>query len=166
MFYVSSISGNKIGVTDSKDNIEEFYTNDEICDFIKNKKVDIYGTSYYNYQCDPTPLVINQALKESQLRELLNGWKKLHNRWEGHKVEDYLACAKVGTKIIVDYSYVGDGDRRLHSCTTVIEKLSYDDWHFEDSSNTASGNRGSSRFAAWCLEVACVHGKPKSIVIL
>ena len=166
MFYISSVKDNKIGITDTKDNIEEFYTNDQVCDFLKNKKIDIYGTSYYNYMCNPTPLVINQTLKESRLRELVFNWKKLHNAWEGHKVEDYLACAKVGTKIIVDYSYIGDGDRRSHTGTSIIKKLRYDEWYFEDKNNTSSGERGSSRFAAWVLEVACVYSNPKSFTIL
>lgn len=46
MFYVSSLKGNKIGITDTRDNKEEFYSNKEIVQFVESKVVDIYGVSH------------------------------------------------------------------------------------------------------------------------
>ena len=36
MFYVSSKNGDKYGVTDTNDNIEEFYTSEQLSDFFLN----------------------------------------------------------------------------------------------------------------------------------
>lgn len=43
MFYISSINGNKLGVTDTKDNVEEFYTKEELADLFYNHRVYIEG---------------------------------------------------------------------------------------------------------------------------
>lgn len=166
MFYVSSINGDKIGVTDTSDSVEEFYTDAQIAKFLKGKVVDIYGTSYYNYKANCTVLEINKVITSEKLKSLLADWRKVHNQWTGHQVEDYLASAKIGTKIIVEYVYTGDGDRKQHRGTTVIKKLSYDEWCYEDTDNTMSGKTGDSRFAAWCLEVACIYSKMTGITVL
>lgn len=165
MFYVSSIKNNKIGITDTNDFVEEFYTDSDIVSFIK-KDIDIYGTSLYNNKSNSSPIKINQSLSESTLKTLLSEWKKVHNKWTGHKVEDYLASAKIGTKVEVDYSYRGDGDGRVHNGTTVIKRLDYDNWLFEDTNNTFSGKTGDSRFAAWALEVSCIGSKPKQVTVV
>jgi hypothetical protein len=159
MFYVSSQNGNLFGVTNTETGIEEFYTDEQIAMMLKSNTADIYGTSYYNYKANCTPLKINIALSKSKLESLIENWRNSHNQWKGHSVEDYLAQAKIGTRIRVDYSYVGDGDRRLHSSSTVIKKDSWDSWHYEDLENTFSGTDGDSRFAAWTLEVACLCSK-------
>lgn len=44
MFYISSKSSNGLlGITDSSDNVEEFYSVDEIAKLIKSNKLDIWG---------------------------------------------------------------------------------------------------------------------------
>lgn len=166
MFYVSSIDGEKIGVTDTRDGKEEFYTDSQIAKFLKDKVADIYGTDYYNHKANCTVIEINKTITSTKLKSLIANWREVHNRWTGHPVEDYLASAKIGTKVIVEYIYTGDGDRRPSRGTTVIEKLSYDEWLYKDEDNTMSGKTGDSRFAAWCLEVACIYGRPLSISIV
>lgn len=166
MYYVSSVvdKDRKIGVTDTKDGVEEFYTDAQIAKFLQDKVVDIYGTSYYNYKANCTALEINKTLSSTKLKNLLAEWKKLHNQWTGHPVEDYLAEAKIGTVIEVDY-YSKDTTGKTHRGTTTLKKLSYDEWKYEDKNNVASGRVDDSRFAAWALEVSCVYSKPKNIVI-
>lgn len=168
MFYVSSVidKDRKIGVTDTRDGVEEFYTDAQIADFLKKDKIDIYGTSYYNYKANCTALKINQTLSESKLKSLIADWGRVHNQWTGHPVEDYLASAKIGTKITVDYTYVGDGDRRSHRGITRLTKLNYDEWYYQDEVNIFSGSKGSSRFAAHCLEVACLFSRVWDISIM
>lgn len=46
MFYISSIKGNKLGVTDTKDDVEEFYTKEELADFFFNHRIKISGFTY------------------------------------------------------------------------------------------------------------------------
>lgn len=43
MYYISSIKGNKYGVTDTKDGVEEFYTFSEIVDFVDKLNIPIKG---------------------------------------------------------------------------------------------------------------------------
>lgn len=167
MFYVSSVidRDRKIGVTDTKDGIEEFYTDAQIADFLKKDKIDIYGTSYYNYKANCTALKINQTLSESKLKTLIADWGRIHNQWTGHPVEDYLASAKIGTKIIVEYVYTGDGDRRKHRGITRLIKLNYDEWYYGDTDNIASDSNVDNRGAAHCLEVACLCSKLSIILV-
>lgn len=164
MFYVSSLKDNKIGITDTRDNKEEFYSNKEIVQFVESKVADIYGVSVFNHEADCTVLQTDKSLSSSKLKELLTNWKNLHNPWTGVKVQDYLAEAKVGTIIDVDY-ITTDSSGRPHRGNTVIKKLDYDNWKYEDTNNTASGDIGNSRFAAWTLEVACIYSKCQRLSI-
>lgn len=165
MFYVSSVPNEhyKIGVTDTEDGVEDFFSNKELAKIVHEDKINVYGASYYNYEVECTVLTPNITISSSKLKELLDAWRKLHNPWTGHPVEDYLACAKIGTKIVVDYSYVGDGDRRLHNSQSIITKLADEKWKFEDNDNMADGEIGDSKFAAWALEVSCIYSRPKRI---
>ena len=167
MFYVSSIRGNKIGVTDTSDGVEVFCTDKDIYNILKdkNRTEDIYGTSPYNGMANCTVLKINQSLSKSKLLELMGNWKKVHNQWSGYPVDDYLAEAKLDTKIVVTYSYYGDGDRKKHTGKTVLEKLSWDSWKYEDTNSTFSGRYGDSRFAARCLESACIYSNMLDLAI-
>ena len=56
--------------------------------------------------------------------------------------------------------------RRKISATTVLERLNYDEWYYQDEANTFSGSKGNSRFAAGTLESCCLGSKPKSITII
>lgn len=167
MFYVSSIVDldKKIGITDTDDGVEEFYTDAQIYEFMDKGLVDIYGTSPYNYKANCTALEIDRTITISRLKNLLDEWGRIHNRWHGHPVEDYLASAKIGTKITVDYTYIGDGDRRRHRGITRLTKLNYDEWYYDDTDNIASGKKYDSRFAAHCLEVACLYSSSYDISI-
>lgn len=161
MLYISSVDDNKdrYGVTDTLDNVEEFYSNSQIVDFIKNKELVIYGTSYYNHRVTCTVIKPNQSVSISKLTDLLNNWKKLHNPWTGIPVEDYLASLRVGTHIRIFYKYYGDGSRRWHDSITDLWKKGDDEWVFEDTTSTMSGRMGNSRFAAYTLEVSVVYGR-------
>ena len=161
MFYVSSVidKDRKIGVTDTRDGVEEFYTDAQIYNFMDKGIVDIYGTSPFNHRANCTAIEINKTITISKLKDLIKEWGRIHNQWHGHPVEDYLVSAKIGTKITVDYTYVGDGDRRSHRGITRLTKLNYDEWYYDDTDNISSGEKGDHRFAAHCLEVACLFSR-------
>lgn len=165
MFYVSSIKGDKIGITDTKDGIEEFYSNRQVVAFHEQNKLEICGARFWNHEADCTPLVLNQTLKVSELEKRLNEWRKLHNYWTEAPVRDYLACAKIGTEIIVNYTYVGDGDRRRHSATSKLKRFSYDEWRFLDTSSGFSGEVGSTDWITAMIEISCIYSTPTSIQI-
>ena len=43
MYYISSIDGNRIGITDSFDNVEEFYSKREVHDIVKVLGIRVFG---------------------------------------------------------------------------------------------------------------------------
>lgn len=168
MFFVSDeikepTGRTKIGITDSYDSVQEYYTNSEIVSFVEEKKINIYGVSIFNHKATCNIMNTGVTLKKSVLRELLDNWKKVHNPWNGVPVEDYLASAKVGTVVTIDYSYTGDGDGRRHSGLTKTTKIDTDLWEYEDTENCFSGEVGNSRRAAANLEVAYIYSRPTRI---
>ena len=166
MFYLSSINGSKHGITDTVDDIEELYTGREIAKFVERDKITIYGVVIYNHTVDnATILVPNISIEKAELIKRIDNWRKVHNKWTGLPVSDYLACAKIGTIITVDYiSYTDEGHYPIKG-TTVIIKKEEDTWIFNDINNTFNGKEGNSEFAAWALEVSCIYSKPKNLVI-
>lgn len=64
MFYVSSVvdENTKIGVTDTEDGVEDFFTNRELAKIVKEDKINVYGASYYNYKVTCTVLKPNQTI--------------------------------------------------------------------------------------------------------
>ena len=46
MFYISSKNGDKLGVTDTRDNKEEFYTKDELSKICRENRIRINGFTY------------------------------------------------------------------------------------------------------------------------
>lgn len=144
MFYVSSIENGKIGVTDTDDNVEEFYKDRELFKIINKYKLKVYGTSIYNGETNSKPLVLNQEIARGKLVNLLDEWRKLHNPWVGHGLEDYLATLEVGTKILIYYV----SDVRFKRSVASFEKVGVDSWYFVDKNNTFTETyRTSSRVA-------------------
>lgn len=158
MFYVAKLDGGRIGVADTEDGVVDWFSDKELFTLIKKHNLNIYGTSIYNYKCNPTALSINNTLKLDKLTELVNAWSKLHNQWSGYVVEDYLASAKVGTVITVDYVYTGSGGER-HQGNTELSRVGDDAWLYKDDSNLLNGKTLNSRKAAWALDVACNASK-------
>jgi len=144
---------NKIGITDTEDGKEEFYTNNEVLKFIKEKNINIYGTYCYGVNkyrmfVFATPMEFDVKVSESKLKALFKTNKERHNPWSLYPIEDYLASLGVATKIIIFYSYVGDGDRRRHSSRAEFVKRDIDSWYYEDKDNAFSGDIVDSRGAA------------------
>ena len=162
MFYISSLKDNLIGVTDTRDGIEEFYKDKDIFKLLESG-IEIYGTNKFNYKSNSNPIEIDIEIKKSKLIDLLDKWKKVHNNWTGRDVANYLASVKVGTEITVQY--ITKGTKGVNRGKTVIKKLNYDEWIYEDTVNVASGRTGNHDFAAWNLEVACIYSTPVSISI-
>lgn len=160
MFYVSSVVDEncKIGVTDTDDGVENFFTNKELVRIVYFKKVKVYGAAYYNSGVRKvicTILEPNQVLSIDKLEALLKRLKDWHNRWTGypvgskliHPVENYLAMCVIGSKIIVNY-ILADG---FHQGTATLVKLDTDKWKYTDNNNTMSDTIADSIFAAQCL---------------
>lgn len=159
MFYVSSVKDEKlkVGVTDTKDRVEEFYTNEQLCKFIQNG-ITIFGTDYYNHYVTCKPLTLNQTPDRSKLLELLEVWKKVHNQWNGRPVEDYLASLRAGSYIKVDYIYRTTSGTHKKSCTE-LRKKDYDTWLFTDVASTFSGSLCDSKLASGYLDIAFCCGR-------
>lgn len=155
----------KIGITDSYDSVQEYYTNSEVVSLVKKKNINIYGVSIFNNEATCNVIGIDVTLKKNVLKELLDNWKKVHNPWNGVPVEDYLASAKVGTVVTVDYTYIGDDGGGRHNGLTKITKIDTDSWKYEDTENCFSGEVGNSRRAASNLEVAYIYSRPTRIDI-
>lgn len=166
MFYISSfVDDNKIGVTDTRDWVEEFVTNKDIVKLVEGKKADIYGVDVFNHKANCTPLTVDIQLKKSELLDRLRTWKEVHNKWNARPVEDYLACAKIGTRIEIDYVVTADADGRKSNAHASLEKKSWELWIHEDTHSTFSGRSDDSRYAAWVLDVTCLGCRLKHLEI-
>lgn len=57
MFFVSSIKGNRIGITDSDDMVEEFFSESDVVRFVEKDKLNIYGLTVYNHKAECKPML-------------------------------------------------------------------------------------------------------------
>ena len=156
MYYLSRHEEGVFYVTDTDDNITEPLSEGDILK-LHDKKVTIYGVDIYNRRAKCMPIKVNIACNAQILRTLLESWKELHNPWTGIPVRDYLAACKVGTSITVDYSFRGDGDRRIHNCVMKLRRLDWDTWSVQDSESAFDGDTGDTSWAAGMLEVSCIY---------
>lgn len=165
MFYISSVdlSKDKIGITDTTDNVEEFYTQKDLVKF-HDKGIKIIGSSYYNYKCTPTVIQRNICGRASDLRVLLDNWKKVHNSWNGEPVENYLASLRSGTIILVDCIYHGSSGSVTNDHLKLVKKKD-DNWQMFAESNTCDEEIGDTHFAAWALDVYYCGARPTKLII-
>ena len=49
---------------------------------------------------------------------------------------------------------------------TRLTKLNYDEWYYDDTNNISSGKNVDSRFAAHCLQDACIFSRVWNISIM
>lgn len=171
MFYVSAVhdgqsKSNKIGIIDTNDGIEEIWTNKDLVKVIENKVAYVYGVSVFNHIAECIPIKMNTRLSQVKLVSLLKKWKEVHNPWTEAPVEAYLASAKIGTKIIVDYYDCTPESRTKFTGRTELVRLDYDTWHYEDTCNTFSGENCDTSRATSHLEVATIYCKPTQILVL
>ena len=139
MLFVSKVVDNSVYVTDTKDNVEERVTVQDIC-LLYKKCIKVIGTEVFDNKVQRvTQIKVGVPLSSNKLIERIKAYAKLHNPWEGLKVTEYLATARIGTVITIEYSYIGDGDRRRHCGTSVITRKDWDSWLFEDSESAFSG---------------------------
>lgn len=170
MFYVSELKGRVngclAGVTDTADGVTEYYADDVLVKLIRSKTIpsEIYGTDIYNNKLDATVLHIDKTLDKSELLERIDDWKRVHNPWSGLPVKYYLAESKVGTVIVAKYTDTTSSGR-VFTGVTKLTRLSYDEWLYEDENSVNTGRIGDTSFAAYCLEVATIYSKLKSLSI-
>ena len=88
----------------------------------------------------------------------------MHNPWTGLPVKYYLAESKIGTVIIAKYTDTSSSGR-VFTGVTKLTRLSYDEWLFEDENSVNTGRIGDTSFATYCLEVATIYSKLKSLRI-
>lgn len=139
MFYVSTVkNSNCIGVTDTKDGVEEFLHNKQLVELCKKYRVVIYGSDIYNNIAECIPIKLDQQLNFVTLTELIDKWRECHNPWTGIHVRDYLASSKIGTIINVDYWDYDTSHRKFSGCAS-LRRLSYDEWLFIDRENAYDG---------------------------
>lgn len=170
MFYVSAVhdgqsKSNKIGITDTNDGIEEIWTNKDLVKVVESKVAYVYGVSIFNHIAECIPIKMNTRLSQVKLVSLLKKWREVHNPWTGAPVEAYLASAKIGTRIVVNYVSTGSSGQTIKG-TTELTRLDYDTWHYEDTDNISSGENCNTSLATHHLEVAALYSKPTQILIL
>lgn len=171
MFYVSSVANpreawglresvyDKIGITDSKTEVQSFHTNKSVFNLLKGtNKIPIYGTYVYgadknNMYVFCTPQLFNVKLNELKLRSLLEKHKKQHNPWSEYPIADYLASLRVGSQIRVSYTDFGTAGQMIRS-TSSLSKIDDDVWYFEDIENMFSYRNMDSYSAASVLDYA------------
>ena len=172
MFYISSVgepfkvSGwneelyNKIGVTDTYDNVEVFYTNKQLYSIIKKADINIYGTFCYGKTSREmyvfaTPMKYNESLSKSKLYDLFNNNKKKHNPWSLYPISDYLASVSVGSSFKLTWSDTGSSGETFTSSLSA-KKVSDDLWDY-DSSYLEESRVTSSVLAQYLDYPSCVN---------
>lgn len=74
MFYVNSKNDSKYGVIDTDDNVEEFYTKEELSDFFFNHRIKIFGVTYtgskFNIEVKSTSLIKLESLSNGDVFKL------------------------------------------------------------------------------------------------
>ena len=155
-----------VGVTDTSDGVTEYYASNALIKLIKNDEFtsEIYGADVYNNKLEVAILSIDKTLNESELQKRITDWKCVHNPWTGLPVKYYLAESKVGTVIVAKYTDTTSSGR-VFTGVTKLTRLSYDEWLYEDENSVNTGRIGDTSFAAYCLEVATIYSKLKSLRI-
>lgn len=160
MLYVSDVKDIKtaIGVVDTDDNVKEYISNRKLAKIVHDMKVVVYGTSYYNYEVECTPLKLNQQLDISVLMKLLKAWRFPHNCWTGYPVRDYLATLKVGTSFQVDYKDTDTAGNTFRGHQT-FKKVDLDAWLIADKDIIGCDGvtNYNSKMAAGYLESSCIY---------
>lgn len=144
MFYVSSIKGGKVGVTDTTDGVEEFYNESQILKFITDDSIIIYGTCPFDGSPNCKVLRLGIGISSDDISRYLYDCKSHYSHaLKARYIDDLLASAKVGTKIRMSYT---DKMNYTHICT--FTKLDCDYWKYSDPASLESKKDGNSRFAS------------------
>lgn len=172
MLYVSSVDCerpvygwneryyDKIGVTNTLDGKEYFYTNSQLYELLKTQNYKVYGTycygkDRYNMFVFAFPQKFNVKLSGSKLRELLDTHKKQHNPWSEYPIADYLASVAIGATIKIDYTDYGSANQLFRGMMYLC-KIGEDLWRHQDD-NSFFGNDDVDSYTAahlldypWC----------------
>lgn len=154
MYYISSVQGDRVGITDTYDGVQEFYTQREVNNMVESRKLLIYGTSLWNHVAECTVVPYPRRCIREELEKLLLEWKNLHNPWKGYPVRDYLASIEPGWKISctsVDYSIAM---RRRYKYVTSLMKMAPDTWKIFCKEHVLDEQEVNSSVAQHMLDVA------------
>lgn len=138
MFYVSSIqktpNGELIGVTDTKDNVEEFITKGDILNYLNSHNIFIYGAKYSENRKGVSVEVLefygwlNKDLYWYLMKIIDDGFSDTGINGFTTGFANYLAGANIGSTIFCAYTLK---DGKVGQCTFV--KRDWDCWKFDDS---------------------------------
>ena len=122
MFYVSSVKDNKVYVVDTSDGVEEVFELSKIESLVRSNLVIIHGVLLSDKGIKCRSIKIDQKINYLKLMSLLKAYMQSDSMRCQVELSDYLASAKVGTKIFIQY---------LVNSTTydlTLVKESYDNW--------------------------------------
>ena len=150
MFYISSVGGTQIGITDTLDRKEEYYDKQVVDGIVKMKMVEIYGVLDSHNKLSYRPLNLDKYLNREILWDMISKWRKQReNKDILFLIECYLAEVRVGTSIGIVYNeYLAHGK-------AIMTKIDYDNWKFQDSWHSLSGQIRNTRVAVEFLKQVC-----------
>lgn len=142
-----SVYYDKIGITDTKDNVEEFFNNEQVLKMLRENKLTIYGTDVYGIDTNHL-WVFTTVLKpfskpsNSELTKHMRNLRDcLPNQTKAKLVlRDYLAMLPLKSYISYSYSYSGNyDDPRKYNGFGSIHKVQDDGWYLNDKSHIMDG---------------------------
>lgn len=138
MFFVSKVySNSKIGITDTDDGKEDIWSNADLVKVITENNIPIGGVVIVNGVAECTPIKMNIQLSRERLVKLFHECRDNDIR-SIVPLESYLASARVGTQIAVNYINTLKDGRKVKG-EAVFVRLDYDTWTCKDDCNWVSG---------------------------
>lgn len=135
MFYVSTVKDGvgstsaNIGVTDTADGVEEFYSAHALAEIIDSGVV-IYGAYVWNHAAECTVLRLNRRFDWAHFTDLCRKSRELHNPWTLYPIRDYLATLKIGVEFKILSTTVDRGVTE-HS-RLWLKKIGVDLWEWDN----------------------------------
>ena len=152
MYYISSEISGKFGVTDTSDNVTEFYNVNDI--FKIAERVKVTGVDLVNKKIDVQPIGAGSIL--SELKDGISEWRKLHNPWNCEKVKSALSKVPAGFSIVVKYTSIGTSGKRIQGRSEIVHKLD-NTWEEIDKDCYFPQRTGGTDFALDCIERVSVY---------
>ena len=156
MYYISSKTKNKYGVTDSNDNVEEFYTKDEVMDFLRHG-ICIYGVSFTK-----SGIVIDifKGIEQTEttIKSLIsNGWSCDWSYYCEMALENGIAKLSVGIVVHVDYIDIATSGNKFHVISDFYHNLDGTWTHKSNTDIVGVDKKQDLGYAQMCIVQAVRH---------
>lgn len=164
MLYVSEYNKGLYGVKDSDTNELRWFNSGQLKDMYKKGiKIKGVGKDYIKIhviKINPPKADYNgqKASMEKALKQVIEEYKAKHGPYYENKVREVVSQLPIGTRVIVDYRYKGDGDGIVHKCKTTCIRNIDGRWYFYDENNTFDGQSGDDGLCVWALDVSLCGG--------